>query len=153
MSLFADIWCDCLDWASALSETYVSVEIHSCLHKGILTDEPNVGECKIVHILTVRPVWSCVCDCLPQRISNKSLPASVNDNISSWSNWNVAITRSISRCLQEEPETTLLILPASDCSFSVRPFDQPPEELSCTLTPSGYISLYVPNSLLQCFNR
>jgi hypothetical protein len=153
MSLFTDIWYDTLDWASALSETCVRVEIHSCLHNGILTDEPNVEGCKIVHILTARPVWSCVCDCLPQRISNKSLPASDNDNISSWSNWNVAISRSISRCLQEEPETTPLILPVSHCSFSVRPFDQPPEELSCTLTPSGCISLYVTNSLPQWFCR
>jgi hypothetical protein len=56
MSLFADIWCDFLDWATALSETFVSAEIHSCLHNGILTYEPNVEGCKIVHILTVRPV-------------------------------------------------------------------------------------------------
>jgi len=31
-----------LDWASALSETFVSAEIYSCHHNGILTDEPNV---------------------------------------------------------------------------------------------------------------
>jgi hypothetical protein len=53
---FADIWYDSLDWASALSETFVSAEIHLCLHNGILTDEPNVEGCKIVHILAVRPV-------------------------------------------------------------------------------------------------
>jgi hypothetical protein len=122
---------------------------------GILTDEPNVERYKIVHILTLWPMWSCVCGCVPQCISSKSLPTSVNDNtsISSWSNWNVAIARSIRRCLQEEPETPPLILPASDCSFPVRPFDQPPEELSCTLTPSGCISLYIPNFLPQWLNR
>jgi len=56
MSLFADIWYDSLDWASALSETYVSAEMHSCVHTLILTYETNVEGCKIVHILTARPV-------------------------------------------------------------------------------------------------